>query len=59
VILLRKIFLFKRNAQHFFYEVIAKPLGTPASRRQSPEKCGHYVRNPAKPEGFAITCYNY
>ena len=36
-------------------EVIAKPLGTPAFRRQSPEKCGHYVRNPAKPEGFAIT----
>jgi len=40
-------------------EEIAKPLETRASRRQSPEKCGHYVRNPAKPDGFAITSLEF
>jgi len=34
-------------------------LGTLASRRQGPEKYGHYVRNPVKPEGFAITSNYY
>jgi hypothetical protein len=35
-------------------EVIAKPLGAQAFCLQIPEKCGHYARDPAKPEGFAL-----
>jgi len=35
-------------------EVIAKPPGALAPRRQTPENCGHSVHNPAKPEGFEL-----